>query len=167
MHNYQERDEEISNSDIIKHTLMALITVAKSKTSDDYAWASIKKLLNELRGKYDFLKYISIDELELINYTSEDIIIENDFDNVEDNILGVAIQDIIDLLKKYLGKKAGYFFFQEFKNVLGEKYHEIIKKMGVDLRLMELQKDFSGIEIKDFKIKDSSNSNIAFVEKVM
>ena len=166
MPEYQETEEEISNSDISKHTLMALITVAKSKTSDDYAWASTKKLLNELKAKYDCLKYITIDELEMISYISDDIVIKSDFDKVEDNILGMAIQDIIDLLKKYLGKKAGYFFIQEFREVLGEEYHKIIKSMGVDLRLVELQDELYGVDTGKYKIKDDSNSNIAYVEKI-
>ena len=70
-----------------------------------------------------------------------------------------------DLLKKYLGNKAGYFFIQEFKAVLGDKYYTIIKEIGVDLRLVQLQNEFSGLDTKSFKIKDAGSSNIAFVEK--
>ena len=64
-----------------------------------------------------------------------------------------------------MGKKAGYFFLAEFKEVLGEEYHSIIKKMGVDLRLIDLQKEMPGWDTQNYKIKDEFDSNIAFLEK--
>jgi hypothetical protein len=154
------------NSDVLKHTLMSLIIVATSKTSDDYAWTSAKKLLGELKGKYSFLGSIKIGNISKINYVIDDICIDSNFDKIKPMDVGMAIQDIIDLLKKYLGKKAGYFFIQEFKEVLGEEYYQIIKRMGVDLRLVELQNEMSGIKIDEYRIKDSGSSNIAFVEKI-
>lgn len=157
---------DITNSEVIKRTLISLIIVASSKTSDDYAWAAIKKLLRELKAKYVFLNFIEIDDISVINYSIEDISISSEFDKIKPEQIGMAIQDLIDLLKKYLGTKAGYFFIEEFKKVLGEKYHDLIKKMGVDLRLIELQKELSGLEIKGYKIRESSSSNIAFVEKI-
>jgi len=161
-----EKTFDKKNSDVLKRTLMSLIIVARSKTSDDYAWASTKKLLNELRTKYDFLTSVSIGDISKINYVIDDISILSSFDKIEATDVGRAIQDIIDLLKKYLGKKAGYFFIQEFKEVLGEEYYQVIKNMGVDLRLVELQNEMSGIKIDEYRIKDSGSSNIAFVERV-
>jgi len=163
--NKKDEIKKISNSKIIKRTLMSLINVASSKTSDDYAWTSVKKLLFELKPKYGFLKYIKIDEIKLINYTIDDIVVDSKLNSIEANMLGMAIQDIVDLLKKYLGKKAGYFFIQEFKSVLGDTYYTIIKNMGVDLRLVELQNELSGVDTGQFKIKDSGSSNIAFIKK--
>ena len=157
---------DVRNSDIFKNTLMSLIKVACSKTSNDYAWSSIKKLLIELKKKYSFLNLIHIGKTNELSYNTKDIVIDDKFDKIDSLELGVAIQDIIDLLKKYLGKKAGYFFIQEFKSVLGDKYYNIIKDIGVDLRLVELQNEFSGLDTRSFKIKDSGSSNIAFVEKI-
>ena len=104
----------IKNSDILKNTLMSLIKVACSKTSDDYAWSSIKKLLIELNTKYTFLNFIHIGKINELRYNINDILIDDDFEKIDSLELGRAVQDIIDLLKKYLGNKAGYFFIQEF-----------------------------------------------------
>lgn len=161
-----EKTLDITNSEIIKHIIISLIIVARSKTSDDYAWASIKKLIGELKDKYSFLRFIKINDISIINYSIEDISVLSDFDKIKPGQVGMAIQDLVDLLKKYLGFKAGYFFIEEFKKVLGEKYHDVIKKMGVDLRLIELQRELSGFETKSYKIKESSGSNIAFVERI-
>ena len=154
-----------NNSDIVKKTLISLITVATSKTSDDYAWSSMKTLLKELKLKYGFLKYIKIGELKSLNYTIDDIAVSANLNEVDSKELGRALQDLIDLLKKKLGNKAGYFFLQEFKQILGEQYHSIIKDIGVDLRLIDLQNQLKGLDSDQYKIKDDQGSNIAFIER--
>ena len=156
---------KIDNSEILKHTLFSLVHVASLKTSDDYAWASVKKLIRELKVNYAFLNYIQIGNISYLNYTIDDIKISPEINDVDPKELGKAIQDIVDLVRKYLGEKAGYFFIQEFREILGDTYHSIIKKMGVDLRLVELQDQYSYFEHGKYKIKDDKNSNIAFVEK--
>lgn len=157
--------DQLNNSDVIKHTLFTLVRVASTKTSGDYAWSSIKRLLNELRSNYDFLKYIEIGDLESLTNTKDDINIVSHMNIVEKKELGKAIQELVDLYKKYLGHRAGYFFISEFKEHLGERYHSMIKSMGVDLRLIDLQNDIYSIDSKKYKIKEDSSANIAFVEK--
>lgn len=166
VNHYEMEDADITNSEIIKHTLISLIIVSSSKTSGDYAWVVIKKLLSELNNSYNFINFIKINKLSNLKYNIEDIYVSSDFDKVSPKQVGMAIQDLVDLFKKYLGTKAGYFFIEEFKNILGEKYYYILKRMGVDLRLIELQKELYGLEMKNYKIKESSDSSIAFVEKI-
>ena len=161
----EDENSEINNSDIIKKTLMALIVVATSKTSDDYAWSSVKTLIQELKSTYDFLKFIKIGKIERINYKIDDIHVANNINDIDPSELGKALQDLIDLLKKRLGNRAGYFFLQEFKQTLGERYHSIIKDIGVDLRLIDLQNQLQGMDSSEYKIKDDHSSNIAFIEK--
>ena len=165
MNERPKKEIKVQNSDVIKRTLFSLIYVARSKTSKDYAWSIIKRLLIELKEDYDFLRYIQIDEIENLEDTIDDITVLSDFNHVEPKKIGGAIQNIVDVFKIRMGKKAGYFFLTEFKDVLGEEYHLIIKKMGVDLRLIDLQKEMPGYNIREYKIKDEFNSNIAFLEK--
>ena len=163
--NQNKGELKIDNSEILKHTLFSLIHVATLKTSDDYAWASIKKLIRELKSNYSFLQHVQIGSLSYLKYTMEDIQISAEINNIDPKELGKAIQEIVDLVRKYLGEKAGYFFIQEFREILGDTYHSIIKKMGVDLRLVELEDQYSYFESGKYKIKDDKNSNIAFFEK--
>ena len=154
-----------NNSEIIRYTLFSLITVATSKTSDDYAWSSIKNILKKSEKNYHFLQYVAIGDLEDIDYIMEDIKINSDINSIHPRDLGRAIQDIIDSLKTKLGKKAGYFFLDEFKSKLGEEYHSIIKSIGVDLRLIELQQQIGGLRESGYQLKDSKDSNIAFIKR--
>jgi len=155
----------IDNSDVIKHVIFSLVNVSRPKTSSDYAWAIIKDLLNELNHSYSFLKYIVIDEIESLNDTIDDIDISLKINSVAPIEIGKAIQSFIDIYKIKMGTKAGYFFIQEFKEDLGINYNSIIKEMGVDLRLIELKEELSGISSQEIRIKDDVNSNIAFIEK--
>lgn len=165
MDNDKQKNEDIQNSDVIRRTLYSLVFVARSKTSKDYAWSIIKRLLSELKTEHDFLKYIHIDEIETLEGTIDDITILSDFDDVDPKRIGEAIQNIVDTFKTRMGKKAGYFFLTEFKETLGYKYHTIIKKMGVDLRLIDLHKEIYGWDSEKHRIKDRFDSNIAFIEK--
>ena len=156
----------VPNSDVMKHTLFSLISVARSKTSKDYAYTMAKNILIELKENFRFLSYININNTKSLVETIDDISVISDFDNIDSKDIGDAIQSIVDLYKTRLGNKAGYFFLTEFKKILGVEYYTIIKKMGVDLRLIELQKEISGIDTEDYKIRDKIDSNIAYLEKI-
>lgn len=160
----KEKTTEIDNSAIVKKTLMALITVATPKTSSDYAWSSLKLILRELKTKHDFLRYVKIGDLKSLSYSIDDIKVLPEINSIGQKDLGLALQDLIDLLKERLGKKAGYFFLQEFKNILGKEYYSILKSIGVDLRLIELRKYVQGLG-KEYMIRDDRGLNIAFIEK--
>lgn len=162
----QDKQLIVNNSEIIRHTLFSLITVSSLKTTDDYAWSVVKTLLKEESEKYNFLKYISIGNIEEIGYLMEDIKVKNDINKISSSQIGKAIQSLIDLVKKKLGSKAGYFFLQEFKSTLGVRYYMILQDMGVDLRLIELQSKLFGVGGSEYKIKEDKNSNIGFVEKL-
>jgi len=165
MNNNDKNVINITNSEIIKKILFTLIYVAKSKTSKDYAWGMVKNLLIDMGKDYDFLQYIQIGELNNITDKIDDISVLLDFDSVEPTRIGIAIQKIIDLFKKRLGRRAGYFFLSEFKEVLGERYYSLIKKMGVDLRLIDLHNEIYGYDEDSYNIRDKYNSNIAYLEK--
>jgi len=159
------KNQEIQNSDVIKQTLFSLIYVANSKTSKDYAWSIIKTLLIELRKNHAFLKYIHIDEIENLRNSIEDITVLSDFNKVKPKDIGRAIQNIVDIFKTRMGTKAGYFFISEFKETLGEEYYSILQEMGVDLRLIDMEKKIFGWDKEKHRIKDKFDSNIAYVEK--
>ena len=112
------------------------------------------------------MKHIQIKKLEHLENTIDDITIASDINAIDVKNVGRAIQEIIDTFKTRMGKRAGYFFLREFRNELGDEYHAIIKEMGVDLRLIDLQNELYSINKgRDFKIKDDSSINIAYIEK--
>ena len=156
---------DVENTDLLKHILFSLVNVTSDKTSEDYAWSVIKNILKELKQTYKFLGSVQIGDLENLKNTIDDIIILSDVNHIDPVELGRAIQNLIDIFKTRMGNKAGYFFIQEFKADLGDEYHSRIKKIGVDLRLTDLQNEISCFSSKGYKIRDDRKSNIAFIEK--
>jgi len=138
--------------------------VSQDKTTKNYAWSIVKNLLIDLEKNFDFLKYVKICELDDLDTDLESITVLLDIDQISPMEIGKAIQSLIDIFKIRMGNKAGYYFIQDFKNDLGEEYHLIIKKMGVDLRLTSLQNEIADFKGSNYKIKEDVNSNIAFLE---
>ena len=159
------RIQSFENSDIVRQTLVSLINVASSKTSKAYARTTLKLLLDKLEKKYVVVKFIKIKDAEKIKNNEDAITVMAKANTIEPNEIGRTIQSLVDIYKRELGKKAGYFFIKEFQAELGDDYHSVIKKMGVDLRLVELQEEVYGWDTEHLQIKENVNSNIAFVEK--
>ena len=157
---------DVKNSDVFKHMLFSLIHVAKTKTSKNYAWTIAKNSLIDLQTSYIFLEHISICDTINLHDTIDDINVRPEFDSIDPKQIGQAIQSIVDLYRTRMGKQAGYSFLSEFREILGEEYHSIIKKMGVDLRLIDLKKDIAGMYTESYQIKEKRDSNIAFLEKI-
>jgi hypothetical protein len=153
------------NSEVVKHVLSSLVDVTSSKTSKEHAWLMVRTLLKKLELEYNFLKHVTIDDSKYFNNNFDAIIVVSDINYIESVKIGLAIQNLIDVIKKHLGDKAGYHFIREFRDDLGEDYYLIIKNMGVDLRLLEMQGEVYGWQTEKYKINDDNSTNIAFVEK--
>ncbi len=124
----------------------------------------VKTLLKNLELEHDFLRHVKIDDVEGIESNLDAIVVVSDINYVESIRIGRAIQEIIDVLKKHLGKKAGYYFIREFREDLGEEYHSIIKNMDVDLRLVEMQDKLFGWDSEKYTIRKDEDENISYVE---
>jgi len=162
------------NSDVIEHVLTSLVNVTSTKTSKAHALLTVRALLKKLENNYSFLKYINITGIDSVLEQSiddncEDVLscmtISKNIDAIDPQEIGGSIQNIVDTLKNYLGKKAGYYFIREFRDVLGDEYHSIIKNMGVDLRLIDLQNELYNLDSTQYKLKDDDTVNIAYLEK--
>jgi hypothetical protein len=155
----------VENSDVVKHTLVTLINIASTKTTKAYARSTMKTLLKKLEKNHSLFKYIDIKNVEEIEDNIKAINVTNKINSITSNEVGRAIQSLVDMFKKELGKKAGYFFIREFRDNLGDNYHLIIRNMGVDLRLSELQDELYGWDSEKYQIKDDENANIAYIEE--
>ena len=64
-----------------------------------------------------------------------------DIDSVDANEMGKALYAIIRSMHSSLGSDAGHFFIKEIQSSLGEVYVSSMKDMGVDLGLMQLERE--------------------------
>ena len=128
----------LSNSNIIEHVLQALIKKIGRRTSTGFAVVTIDTILKELRPKYDFLKYVLVQDT---SYSEgiDAINVQYDINYVETDIFYTALDDIIKSAVRHLKRKADYFFIREFKEILDSIPGLEIEQKGINLDDMQLE----------------------------
>jgi len=133
-------------SEIMKHVLRTLISISSRKTDLPYTIITMDDLIKRLETQYRFLKHIQIND-DFYNEQSGDIIsVMSDINTVPPNELGKALHSIIDSMNQSLGENAGHFFIKEIRNKLSDEYLTLMRDMGVDLGLMQLESEINRLE---------------------
>jgi len=166
----------VKNSNVMTRVLNSFFHVIGTKTSPAHAWLTLKIILQQLEYSHEFIKNVDVVDIEDVNLylngkkncKTEFNIVDIQCDVVDETYheeVGQAIQSLADKLKKCLGEKAGCYFMKEFKEELGEECCLIIKEMGVDLRIVDLQDELYLKICENYTLEDDAESNIAFIEK--
>ena len=130
---------QIKNSEIVEQVLKTLVSISSRKTTAGYAVTTMDSLLSELRGEYDFLKHVEIEDTRFLEDASS-ISVVTELDAVAPSEIGKALSALIRNMDRSLGKDAGHFFIKEIQNRLSSEYYAAIRdEMGVDLSLMQLE----------------------------
>ena len=130
----------------MKHVLRTLISISSRKTDLPYTIITMDDLIKRLETQYRFLKHIQIND-DFYNEQSGDIIsVMSDINTVPPNELGKALHSIIDSMNQSLGENAGHFFIKEIRNKLSDEYLTLMRDMGVDLGLMQLESEINRLE---------------------
>jgi len=133
-------------SDVIKNVLKTLISISSRKTDLPYAIMSIEELIKKLELKYHFLKLVQINN-DVYNEEITDFInVMSDINTVSSTEVVQALHAIIDTTNRQLGSNAGHFFIKEIRNKLSDDYLSVMKDMGIDLGLMQLESEISRLE---------------------
>jgi hypothetical protein len=133
-------------SEIIKSLLKTLISISSRKTDLPYTIMTIEDLMKQLETHYRFLKHIHINNNFYKEESGDVITVMSDINNVPPTQLGKAIHSIIYSMNRSLGENAGHFFIKEIRNKLSDDYLNVIKEMGVDLGLMQLESEIVHLE---------------------
>lgn len=133
-------------SELMKSVLKTLISISSRKTDLPYAILTIEDLIKRLETKFHFLKHIQIND-DVYSETTNDIIsVMSDINTVPPTELGRALHSIIESMNRSLGEDAGHFFIKEIRNTLSDDYLKLMKDMGVDLGLMQLESEITRLE---------------------
>lgn len=129
----------INNTEIVKHVLMALARSLNKSYPEPQAIKRINDLIKKLEEKYDFLKYIEMNETSDYDaiYTIQTLPSINPFINgISPNNMGAAIQDLIGEVGKSIEEETDHTFLDDFKSELAEEYLSKIKAVGVKLEII-------------------------------
>lgn len=130
-------------SDVMKSVLKTLISISSRKTDLPSAVMTMDDLIKRLETKYNFLKHVQINDDFYSETTSDVISVMSDINTVSPTELGKALHAIIDSVNRSLGENAGHFFIKEIRNTLSDEYLTVIKNMGLDLGIMQLESEIT------------------------
>jgi hypothetical protein len=131
---------ELETSDVIKNLLTTLINISGRKTNKGHAITTMDTLIKQLETRYAFLKNVEIKDTRYIE-DGDPVSVMSDINAVMPSEMGKAVHEIITTMNRSLGKSAGIFFIKELQSNLNEDHEESIRNMGVDLRLMQLERE--------------------------
>jgi hypothetical protein len=131
---------ELEKSDIIKNLLSTVIDISGRKTNKGYAISTMDSLIKKLKTRFEFLKHVQIKDTRF-SEDEDSVSVVSDINAIESSEVGKAINEIITTMDRSLGKNAGHFFIKEIQNTLGDEYNSSIKDMGVDLGLLQLERE--------------------------
>jgi len=130
----------------MKNVLKTLISISSRKTDLPYAIMTMEDLIKRLETRYDFLKHVQIND-DLYNEETASIIsVMSDVNAVPPTEMGKALHAIIDSLNRSLGERGGHFFIKEIRSTLSDEYLSVMKSMGVDLGMMQLESEITRLE---------------------
>jgi hypothetical protein len=136
----------LEKSDVMKNVLKTLISISSRKTDLPFAIMTLEDLIKQLETRYSFLKNIQIRD-DLYNEEASDVIsVMSDINTVSPTELGKALHAIINSVNRSLGENAGHFFIKEIRNRLTDDYLSVMRDMGVDLGLMQLESEITRLE---------------------
>ena len=138
---------DIQNSDLIKQTIKTLLVITSRRASESVSILLMDTILKTLIGRYNFLKNVKIKST--VGYgeiTADAITVDPDVNSVDPSVVGKVIETIIRVICMDLREKAGLFFIKEFKNRLGMNYVLELREIGVDLDLLQLERDYSRLQ---------------------
>ena len=132
---------KLKQTKLVKNILKTLIDILSKSSSESYAVMIIDNIIKKYSEKYEFLKNIEIDSINL-SQGEEAIKLPEDFEKIRPSELGRAIQRIMEKVSTSMGDIAGNTFLDNFKQRVGKAYLLRMEEIGVNLHMIELRRDF-------------------------
>jgi len=143
----------LENSEIVENLLNVLIDISGRKTDRGHAIFTLESVIRKLEDKYGFLTNIEVNDTRYLEFVNP-IDVTSDINNTSSADIGEALHDIITTMDSSLGDDAGHFFIKEIRNKLSDEYRFSMDEMGVDLSLMQLEREVRNLERSIMKKKE-------------
>ena len=129
----------------VDHLLTSVIAVVARRTSDTFAVTILGNAINHLQERYPFLQYIEILDTQYIE-TEQFIFINENLKNINQEDLSGSLSELINMVTTSIGRHAGFFFIREIKDHIGFEWDASLKKIDVDLDILQYGFTFDRIK---------------------
>ena len=139
----KQNKNQITNSKLYQEVIASLHNIVKRRTSINYSIVVINDIIRTLRERFEFLKNVEV----ISNQHTEDedgfIMIDDELDSVDAKEIGRSIESLIRLVSMNMkDKEAGLYFITELKENIKDKYISKLRKLGVDIDLIQREQHF-------------------------
>jgi hypothetical protein len=134
--------ENIRNSVILEAVLKAVYNVASRRTSSKLADEALGSTIKNLEIKFDFLKYVRINQVDFSN-DAISISISPEVDSLRPELVGKAIEALIRVVYNDMSDEAGLYFVSELKEQAGEEVTKMIRDCEVDLDQVQFEQHYA------------------------
>lgn len=152
---------ELKNSDVLGGMLRSVFEVSSRRTTQGFSAKVMGAIIKTLEQKYDFLKYVYIEETDFSNSSSV-VNISPDLNSIDHIRIGKAIEAVIRVVYMDMIGKAGLFFINEVKKQAGEKLISELKIYGVDLSLLQIEQHYLYRKRKRRKTQSASKGGVQY-----
>jgi len=129
---------EFDKQKLIEDVLQTIINIISRRTSETYAAMVMNRIIRKMHEKHSFLKNIEIKNPQ-ISEIIEIIEIKSDLNNIQSEEVGKFTINLINEITGSLGSSAGYYFIKEIKEEISSETELLLKNLGVDLDMMQLE----------------------------
>jgi len=149
----------LENSVVIENLIKILIKVVGRRTNKDFAANNLEAIINRLKPKYDFLKYV---EIENASYSEkkEDAFVRSGINDIDISLVGNAIDDIFNEMIKSMGKNVGFYYIKEIQEDLERELGTFFNEYDVNLNLKQQEHLLEIMETGVTEIQEIKNSEI-------
>ena len=130
-----------TNSYVLRAILLSLYHVAGRRTTKGFALKVIGSIVKTLSQKFEFLRYIEINDDEE-DSEKDSIVIAVDIETIHPEEVGRAIEAIVRVVYMDIIGKAGLFFIAELKKRAGEDLITELYNFGVDLATLQIEQHY-------------------------
>ena len=135
----------MENSELLKHIISTLITVSGRKTTETHAVFIMDKVMKKLQNQYDFLRQVNLQDTTFLE-DGEPVSIMTNLNSISKKDLREVLYKIISNMNETLGEDAGHFFIKEVAKNVRSDFTSIIKEIGLDFNLMQLENEINEME---------------------
>ena len=139
------------NTTMVTKILTVLYKISKRKTTEGYTFILMNSIKEKLQPIYPFLTKIRFKDIRFIE-EYDFIIIDPQIENVSIKQICYGLRDFLKTMYESLGKDAGPFFYKEISIKIGDKLNATLQTYGVDLQVMQLEKEIQDLEERIIKM---------------
>jgi len=136
----QSSKYHMKNTEIIRNVMKILFEILDRDLGRDVSYRLMSELVERLSTEYNIFKYVKINDIRSIQ--NVDIVtINEDINAVESDVVGVAIQKIIQEIFNSFTDQGGFSFIEKLKSHLNAEYLMKLGELGINLDVIQLKKE--------------------------